>query len=103
MYAPNTKLFHIVLDAKYEKADLHKVMETQCQLLTTTQRHDLLILLQKYKEFFDGTLGTWKIYPLDFKLKEYAKPIFSRTYPVPKVHEEIIKKGVECLVLLGIL
>ena len=32
----DTKLLCVLLDAKYEKADLHKVMETQCQHLTMT-------------------------------------------------------------------
>ena len=31
------------------------------------------------------------------------KPILSRPYPVPKVYEEIFKKEVERLVLLGVL
>ena len=44
-------------------------METQCQHLTMTQRNELLKLLQRFKELFDGTLGTWKIYPVDFELK----------------------------------
>ena len=35
----NTKLLHVILDAKYEKVDLHKVMETQCQHLTMTYRN----------------------------------------------------------------
>ena len=65
----------VILDAKYEKADLHKVMETHCQHLTMTQHNDLLKLLQKFEELFDGTLGTWKTDPVDFKLKEDAKSI----------------------------
>ena len=93
----------LILYAKYEKADLHKVTETQCQHLIMTQRNDLLKLLQKFEELFDGTLGTWKIDPLDFELKEDAKPICSRPYPIPKVHEEMFKKEVERLVLLGVL
>ena len=40
-------------------------METQCQHLTITQRNKLLKLLQKFKELFDGTLGTWKEDPSD--------------------------------------
>ena len=36
------KRLHVILDAKYEKEDLHKVMENQCQHLTTTQRNELL-------------------------------------------------------------
>ena len=77
----------VILDAKYKKTDLHKVMVTQCQHLTKTQRNDLLKLLQNFKELFDGTLGTWKIDPVDSELKEDADPICSRPYPVPKVHE----------------
>ena len=63
------KLLHVILDAKYEKADLNKVMETQYQHLTMTQRNDLLKLLEKFKELFNGTLGTWKTDPVDFDLK----------------------------------
>ena len=78
-------------------------MEAQCQHLTMTQCNDLLKLLQKSEELFDGTLGTWETDPVEFELKEDAKPICSRPYPVPKVHEEIFKKEVERLVLFGVL
>ena len=44
-------------------------METQCQHLIETQRNELPKLFQEFEELFDGTLGTWKIYPVDFKLK----------------------------------
>ena len=44
-------------------------MENQCQHLTTTQRNELLKLLQKSKELFDGTLGTSETDPVDFELK----------------------------------
>ena len=36
------KQLRIILYAKYENSDLHKVMETQCQYLTLTQRNDSL-------------------------------------------------------------
>ena len=65
----------VILDAKCENADLHKVMETQCQHLTLTQRTDLLKLLEKFKEFFDGKIGNWKTDLVDFKIKEDAKPV----------------------------
>ena len=64
-----TKILRVILDAKYEKADLHKVMETQCQHLTTTPPNYLLKLLQKIEELFDGKLGTRKIDPVEFELK----------------------------------
>ena len=84
-----TKRLRVILDAKYEKSDLHKVMENQCQHLTMTQRNEFLKLLQKFEELFDGTLSTWKIDPVGFKLKQDMKPICSRPYLVPKVHEKM--------------
>ena len=50
-------------------------MENQCQHLAMTQRDELLKLLQISKEFFHGTVGTWKTDPLDLELKEDTKPI----------------------------
>ena len=66
-----------------------------------TQRNELLKLLQKFEQFLYGTVGTWKTYPAELQLKEDAKPIFSQPYPVQNVHEEIFKKEVDSLVLLG--
>ena len=57
-------------------------MENHFQHLTATQCNELLKLLQKYEELFDGTLVTWKTDTLEFKLKENAKPIFLQPYPV---------------------
>ena len=52
-------------------------METQCQHLTMTQRNELLKLLRKFEDIFDGTLGTWKTNPVDFELKYDSNPILS--------------------------
>ena len=41
-------------------------METHCQHLKMTQHNNLLKLLQKIEELFNGTLGTWKIDPVKF-------------------------------------
>ena len=78
-------------------------MENMCQHLTMTQRNELLKLLQKFEEFFSGTIDTWKTDPVDFELIEDAKTIYSEPYPVPKVHEKMFKKEVERLVLLVLL
>ena len=43
-----TERLCVILDAKYYKADLYKVMENQCQNLTTTQHNELLKPLQKF-------------------------------------------------------
>ena len=64
-------------------------MENHFQHLTETQHDKLLKLLPKLKELFDGTLGTWKRYSVDFRLKEDSKPIYSRPYLVKKVHKQM--------------
>ena len=88
----STELLRVILDAKYEKSDLNKIMKNQCQHLTETQRNEFLELLKRPKELFYGTLGTWKTDPEESKLEEHARPIRSRPYPVPKVHKEMLKK-----------
>ena len=81
-----------ILDTKYEKEDLHKVMETQSQYLTMTQLNDLLKLLQKFEEFSNETLVTRKTDPVEFKLKEDTNPIRLRPYPLSKVQDKFFKK-----------
>ena len=78
-------------------------MKPRCQHLTMTQHNDLLKLLQKHEELFDGTLGTWKTNPVGFELKDDAKLVCLIPYPVPKVYDEIFKNKVEHLFLLGVL
>ena len=86
-----------------KKSNLQKVIETQCQHSTMTQRNVLVKLLQRFEESFDGTLGTRKKDPLEFDLIEDTKTICSQPYPVPKVHKEVFKNEVVQLVLFGVL
>ena len=44
-------------------------MESKYQHLKITQRNELLELLQKFEELFDGILGTWKTDRVDSELK----------------------------------
>ena len=41
-------------------------MKNKFQHLIETERNELLKLLQKSEELFDGKIGTWKIYPVYF-------------------------------------
>ena len=50
------------------------------------QRNELLKLLKNRRVFY-GTLGAWKTYLVDLKLKEDTKTICSIPYPVTKVHK----------------
>ena len=56
-----------------------------------------------FKYLFDGTLGAWKIVPVDLKLKDDATPVCLRPYPLPRVHETMFRKWVKILVTLGII
>ena len=83
----------MILDDKYEKSDLNKVMENQCQHMKEVQCKKLLKLLQKIEELFVGTLGTWKTDLVKSELNEDNKSMFWRPYPVPKVQEEVFKNN----------
>ena len=83
-----------IIDTKYKKSNLNKVMTKQYQHLNNEERKRLMILLNKFKYMFDGTLGTWNTTPVDLKLKDNAKPACLLPYPLPRVHEEMFRKEV---------
>ena len=92
-----------ILDDKYEKADLNEVMTKQYhQHLTATERHKLLQSLKKIEDMFNGMLGMWNTTPVYLELKDDAKPVCSRPYPVPKVQKMMFKKEVKIIVRLGV-
>jgi hypothetical protein len=80
-----------ILDAKYEKANIDATIKT-CKYLSSNQQQKLKALLYKFEHLFDGTLGDWKTEPINFKLKEGAKPFQLPPFPVPKIHEDTLKK-----------
>ena len=64
-----------ILDAKYEKDDLPREVEENCSHLSTSQKRDLLKLLQEFETLFDGTLGDWDTEPIHLRLKPGATTI----------------------------
>ena len=58
-----------ILDAKYKKADLNKVMAKQFQRLIPNEQERLLNLLRNFDGFFNGTLGTCKTAEGEFVIK----------------------------------
>ena len=91
-----------ILDAHYEKADMHKVAADQTHL-TKDQQAELIVLLLKYEHLFDGTLGDWKGSGVSFELKADAKPYHGRAYPIPHIHEQPTRNEVARLCKLGVL
>ena len=60
---------HIIIDSKYKKADLNKVMAKQFKHINATERYRLLNILNKLEYLFDCTLATWNTTPVDLRLK----------------------------------
>ena len=71
--------------------------------LSNDERSMLYDVLTKYVLLFYGTLRTCETKPVDIELQAGAKPYNSMPYPVPRAHEAIFRKEVECLCQIGVL
>jgi len=91
-----------ILDASYEKADVNATVD-QMDHLSSIEKQKLKALLFQYEHLFDGTLGHWDTDPVNFELKDGAKPYHARPFPIPYVHEGTLKKEIDRLVRLGVL
>ena len=92
-----------IIDAKYTKTDLTQVVKT-CSDLTASEQIELLKLLQKFEDLFDGTLGSWNSDPIDLELQDpNCKPYHARPYPVPHSQEQKLRDEVSRLEKYGVL
>ena len=91
-----------ILDAKYQPADLDKIV-AECDQLDDAERRSLRLLLEKYKSLFDGTVGHWKDEEYDIELQPDAQPYHAKPFPIPKVHEHTLRMEVDRLVEAGVL
>src|SRR5210317_31283 len=91
-----------ILDAKYSPADIREEVH-KCTELNNSERKELLSLLNKYQNLFDGSLGEWQTQPIKIELKLEAKPYRARPYPVSQSQEQKLKDEVERLCKWGIL
>ena len=98
----STKRVSHILDAKYKKANLIEVSKKN-QKLSPQNQTKLLHLLLKYEDLFDGKLGHWKDANYEIELKEGATPHHAKPYPIPRVHEQTLKKEIQRLVEIGVL
>jgi hypothetical protein len=81
-----------IIESKYTPADLNKIVE-ECTHLEKDEQRQLLKLLQKFEQLFDGTLGTWKTDPVDLELiNPNVKPFHAKPYPVPYSQEKRLKE-----------
>jgi hypothetical protein len=91
-----------ILDASYEKANLHTIA-SKCTYLSKEERSALLKLPLRSEDLFDGTFGTWNGPEIDLKFRKDAMPQFARPFPVPHVHEKTLKVEIDGLVEAGVL
>ena len=87
-----------ILDAKYKKADLRKIVDQECSHLNNKEKDLLLKLLFEYETLFDGTLGNFKTSPVSLEVKPGEQPTHSKVFPIPKIHKETLKKEIQQLV-----
>ena len=91
-----------ILDAKYEKANLSKIVREAIHLKTCEQ-DKLYEVLKKYEILFDGTLGKWEGEPYHIDLRDNVTPFHAKPFSIPKMYEHTLKMEVERLIKLGVL
>ena len=69
----------------------------------TKKNKNIFILLKRFEGMFDSTFSAWNTSLVYLELKDDAKPLCLRPYPVLKVHIYMPKKYMKHLVSLGIL
>ena len=79
-----------ILDAKYEPANLDKVVD-RITYLNPTEKTKLNRFLRKHENLFDGTLRKWVGRPYEIELKEGAMPHHMQPYPLPRAHKKTLK------------
>ena len=92
-----------IMDAKYEKLNIDKVVKEHCSHLNPKQQADLHEVLSRHTKLFDGTLGKYPGEPMHIEIEPDATPVYRRPYPVPHVHLETFKKELDHLAEIGVL
>ena len=92
-----------ILDAKYRPYTPSEITE-KCGHLNAEEKDALKMLLTKYADLFDGTLGKWRNMEYHIELKDKnCSPVSRRAYPVPKVSEKTLLLEIERLCKIGVL
>jgi hypothetical protein len=91
-----------ILDAKYKKANLKKVVDAAMHL-SNKECNDLYNLLKKHEDLFDGMLGTFTRKPYNIKLKDNMELFHTRPFPVPRIYKFTFKSELDQLCSLGVL
>ena len=74
-----------------------------CCHLSKERRGKILRVLKQYEDLFDSTLGDFQTESVHLELKEGTKPKHHKPFPVPKIHENTLKKELDRLCEIGVL
>jgi hypothetical protein len=70
--------------------DLQEIIKC-ISIIDDIEKNNILSLLRKYENLFDGTIGTFETSEVKLNLKEYAKPYHAKAFPVSKNHHDTLK------------
>jgi len=82
-----------ILDSDYKKTEIPELLR-DIKHRDRKQKQNLVTLLTKFEDLFDGTLGDFQI-EVDFELKQRTKPSAQRPYPVAQAHYKTLRKEIE--------
>ena len=85
-----------------EKANLNEIVNN-IDNLNQSEKQKLKALLFKYEHLFDGTLGQFDDDPVDFELKEGAKPYAAKPYGLPASIEDKLRRELERFCDIGVM
>ena len=91
-----------ILSSKYEEVDADNVASQQTHL-SQRQQQDLAAVLKQHTKLFSGKLGLYKKRKVHLELEPNAKPVSSRPYGVPKMHQTLFKEELDRLEKEGVL
>ena len=91
-----------ILDAKYDKMDINKLMANK-KHLNASQQQQLKQLFMKYEKVFDGILGLYPHKKVLIEVLPDARPKHQRPYAVPQIHWRRVKTELQHLVKIGVL
>ena len=91
-----------ILSSKYKEVDVDNVASQQ-KHLSQRQQQDLAAVLKQHTKLFSGKLGLYKKRKVHLELEPNAKPVSSRPYGVPKMHQTLFKKELDRLEKEGVL
>ena len=97
-----TKRIKKILDATYSKANLSQLVH-DLNYLNKSKQEKLLSFLRKYEDMFDGTLGNYNGSDYKIELNDGVRPYHAKPFPIPRIHEETLKKEVNRLVKINVL